>query len=316
MRFSYGGDLAGWHVGYGETAIAAETGLSGRVAIALGGVNVQFWSAATGGTQYTDLQNAEGTPVSEIQTSPGTADYPLGVLPQFYGPDGVPSMYAQPGSGPRLRVTAVDSYNYFADDIGDVASLQSAMDALGTRVDTVETQQATVASTVATLSPAVTDLETWRRYPVAELRPSAQTTLTSSAYTTILFGAETFDADQDNVGGHSTTTNTGRYTIRYAGLYLIAGAITYSAGSAGSRYTRWLINGLVRPSSGTFNAANPAGVVTVHAPSIVQWLLVGDYIELQGMQSSGASISTYAIAEYNSHMTVVYLRPVPPGSPT
>lgn len=308
-RFSFGGDMGGWLVGYGNEATALESGITGRQAVALGGVNVQFWSAATGGVQYTDLTDASGVGVTEIQTSPGNASYPLGVLPRFFGPDGIAVMFAQAGSGPRLRITAVDAYNYFAGQIGGVTNLQSQITTLQGRVDTVETSQATVANTISQQTSTITTLENWRRFPVAEMLPTAQTTLTTAVWTTILFGAEHVDTDQDNVGGHSTTTNTGRYTFRYAGIYLVAGSISYNSNASGSRYTRWLINGVSRAGTATFTGPNPQGAITIHANVLLQQFAANDYIELQGYQSSGASLATYPVGEYSSHMSVVYLRP-------
>jgi hypothetical protein len=314
MRFSFGGDLAGWHIGYGDEATATETGLTGRIAIALGGVNVQFWDADTGGTQYTDLLDDVGGAVTEIQTSAGTADYPLGVLPRFSGPDGVAVMYAQPGAGPRLRVTAVDAYLYFNDEVGDVSALQSDLESIGNRVDVVEADTATAAADIAALTPAIDELEDWRRYPVAELRPTGSNTLTNATWTTLTFAAELVDSDQDDIGAHSTVTNVGRFQARYAGLHLLAGAINYNANSTGVRYARWLFNGSTRPATHAGVGASASGGITVFPPTMVQWLEVGDYVELQGHQTSGGSLTTVsADTAYYSHMTVVYLRPLPAG---
>lgn len=315
MRFSFGGDLAGWHIGYGDTATATDTGLTGRIAIALGGVNVSFWSAATGGTQYTDLQSATGVAITEVQTSAGTSEYPLGVLPRFSGPDNVPVMYAQPGAGPRLRITAVDAYNYLAGQTSGISSLQTQLTTLEGRVTTVEGQQSTVAGNLTTLTGQVTTFETWRRFPVAELRASIQTSLNASTWVTIAFGTEAFDSDQDDVGGHSTTTNTGRYTVRYTGLYLVAGSVTFNGVTGGSRYARWLINGATRPATHTYQAHHGAAPITVHANTMALWLLAGDYVELQGMQTSAGALAT-STGEYAPHMTVVYLRSAPSGTPT
>ena len=60
-----------------------------------------FWSAASGGTQYTDLL-LNGSPVTSITV--GTD----GFIPTFQGPDGITAMYADEGDvgGNRVRMVA------------------------------------------------------------------------------------------------------------------------------------------------------------------------------------------------------------------
>lgn len=309
MRFSFGGDLGSWHVGHGAAATPTGSTLTGRVVIALGGVQVTFWNAQSGGTQYSDLTDPTGVAITAVNTSAGTTSYPLGVLPMFFGPDNVPVMWAQAGAAPRLRITAVDAYNVFADLASAVTGAQSTLTTIGSRVTTLESGENQQNQNITSVGTRLSTLETWRNVPLAELRPTAQTTLVSSTWTTITFGGEAIDADPGDVGGHSTTTNTGRYTARYDGLYLVAGAIGYNANGTGSRHARWLVNGVVRTGVATVVGANPsAGAVTVQANTMVLFLNAGDYVELQGHQTSGASLQTYPVGEYAPHFTIVYLR--------
>jgi hypothetical protein len=63
--------------------------------------SLTFWSAASGGTQYTDLL-LNGSPVTSI-----TVDS-TGLVPTFQGPDGITAMYADEGAvgGARVRMVA------------------------------------------------------------------------------------------------------------------------------------------------------------------------------------------------------------------
>ncbi|MFF2852696.1 glycosyl hydrolase family 28-related protein [Streptomyces sp. NPDC058001] len=63
------------------------------------------WTSRTGGTQFTDLTDLAGTPISQV-----TADSDGGVT--FYGPDGTTSCYVDFGYSHRYTMTATD--------IGDV----------------------------------------------------------------------------------------------------------------------------------------------------------------------------------------------------
>ncbi|MEV8600435.1 SGNH/GDSL hydrolase family protein [Streptomyces griseoviridis] len=61
---------------------------------------VTFWSAADGGTQYTDLQDAAGSPISSVTTTD------QGLIRGFSGPDGVTGMWADAGGTSRAWVGA------------------------------------------------------------------------------------------------------------------------------------------------------------------------------------------------------------------
>lgn len=71
------------------------------------GVSVTCWNAATGGTQHTDLTDVDG--ITPIPGGTLTTDS-TGALPEFFGPDGVRSLYldANAGGGPRRRTLATD----------------------------------------------------------------------------------------------------------------------------------------------------------------------------------------------------------------
>ncbi|MEU2797421.1 glycosyl hydrolase family 28-related protein [Streptomyces sp. NPDC007117] len=64
------------------------------------GANVIFWDAAEDGTQYTDLQDAGGTPMTSVRAD----EY--GALPRFLGPDGITGMWADAGGLSRAWMEA------------------------------------------------------------------------------------------------------------------------------------------------------------------------------------------------------------------
>lgn len=82
-----------------------------------------FWSAASGGTQYTDLV-LNGSPVTSI-----TVDS-TGFIPTFQGPDGVTAMYADEGDvgGTRVKMVTISGPTDVgvAGFVGDTASLTRA----------------------------------------------------------------------------------------------------------------------------------------------------------------------------------------------
>ncbi|TYK45148.1 hypothetical protein [Actinomadura decatromicini] len=104
---------------------------AGDGVVLAGSVTVTLWNAAAGGTQYTDLLDAAGTPITEVVTGDGST-LPKGTIPQFQGPDGIGELWADAGGGIRYRLTPTDLG-------GDVVELQSAVADLTTTVTALTT---------------------------------------------------------------------------------------------------------------------------------------------------------------------------------
>jgi hypothetical protein len=88
-RYEYGSGIADYVVRPSD----------GLWAVAPGAV-VTFWSASTGGTQYTDLLDAGSTPITSVTSGS------YGFLPRFFGPDGITGMWADAGGASRAWVEA------------------------------------------------------------------------------------------------------------------------------------------------------------------------------------------------------------------
>ncbi|NYV72994.1 SGNH/GDSL hydrolase family protein [Streptomyces sp. UH6] len=114
MRYLFGG-IADYVIAPGEANVATLTA----------GVTVTAWDAATGGTQHTDLLGADG--VSPILGGALTTDDD-GAIPEFFGPDGVSSLYldANGGSGPRRRTLTTDLTGALSDASSDAIAKSTA----------------------------------------------------------------------------------------------------------------------------------------------------------------------------------------------
>lgn len=113
---------------------------TGGEAILQGGVAVTFWNAQTGGTQITDLLTADEnmTPISQVISGDGSS-IPLGVIPEFWGPEGVTELWADAGGTGRAKMTATD----FGDTINQVETNTAQLASLAVTV----TGFSTVATT-------------------------------------------------------------------------------------------------------------------------------------------------------------------------
>lgn len=109
--------------------------------------------------------------------------------------------------------------------------------------------------------------------------------------TDIAITLDTEDYDSDN--GHSTSTNTSRYTIQVAGTYLILGTLAFATNATGNRKVGINVNG-ANARGGTSQSPGFAGNSWCACVATEQVLAVGDYVELAAWQTSGGNLSTGA----------------------
>lgn len=95
----------------------------------------------------------------------------------------------------------------------------------------------------------------------------------------------------DSDGGHSTTTNTSRYTVQTAGLYFVTGSVCFATSSAGTRTLQVLQNGGAVFGSAVQAMPSATNGASVFTATLVQ-AAVNDYIEIAAWQNSGGSLAT------------------------
>jgi hypothetical protein len=116
---------------------------------------------------------------------------------------------------------------------------------------------------------------------------AAQSFTTGTSAVPITLDTEIVDSD----GGHSTVTNTSRYTCQTAGLYFATGSACWATSGTGTRTLQFLLNGAAIQGSAIQAAATSSNNGSVCCTCFVQ-LAVGDYIELAGWQNSGGTLAT------------------------
>jgi hypothetical protein len=146
--------------------------------------------------------------------------------------------------------------------------------------------------------------------PAAELRQSvAQTGVVTATFTDVTFTTEDLDAGwATGTGGHDTAVNTARFTAVYPGWYGFAGATAWANNATGQRGSRWALNGAAVNASATLLAAVSGNVTVVPARLKKIPMNVGDYVTLQGYQTSGGNLDMFVSAEFSSSMTVEFIR--------
>lgn len=126
---------------------------------------------------------------------------------------------------------------------------------------------------------------------IALMRATGTQSIPNTAWTAITFDVE----DVDTADGHSTSSNTSRYTAVYAGWYWGGGSVGFSLNATGARGASWYVNGSAISPVGTLLPTIGASFgATVPAPGQLFFLNVGDYVELRGFQNSGGALNTQA----------------------
>ena len=156
------------------------------------------------------------------------------------------------------------------------------------------------------------DLNTYVRDPIqyllsrtmAELRQTVAQSIPSGTFTGITFDVEDLDTD----GGHSTSSNTSRFTAPNAGWYFCSGGVGFSASATGQRGAAWAVNGTTLNGTSVFVNASAAFTTIIAARSKLLYLNVSDYVELQALQNTGGALNTNVTTDGQSSMSVQWVR--------
>lgn len=102
----------------------------------------------------------------------------------------------------------------------------------------------------------------------------------------VTLDTESYDSDN----GHSTTTNTSRYTVQVAGTYLILGTASFATSATGNRKVGINVNG-TNANGGVVQGPGMASNSWSACVGLYQALNAGDYIELVVWQTTGNPLS-------------------------
>lgn len=126
--------------------------------------------------------------------------------------------------------------------------------------------------------------------------------ISNNTWTSLTLDTEVLDGD----GGHSTVTNTNRYTVQVAGVYLLLGASAFAANTTSVRGCRLGLNGTVIRGSHMQQQTSSAGVWSGSSWA-VQTCAVNDWIDVAGYQNSGGALNTFAGTDAASCLGVYWI---------
>lgn len=128
---------------------------------------------------------------------------------------------------------------------------------------------------------------------------SANISILNDAATVLTFDSERWDTD----GIHSTSANTGRLTCVTPGEYLIFAQILFEANATGVRRLQIRLNGTTFLASDGFIAASE-GASYLNTSTHFD-LVIGDYLEALGFQTSGAALNITADPNHSPEFGMV-----------
>jgi hypothetical protein len=122
--------------------------------------------------------------------------------------------------------------------------------------------------------------------PLCVLRKNSNQTISNDSWTGLTWQTE--DIDSDN--GHSTVTDTNRYTAQTAGYYLFASTVEFVGNGSGFRQVRFSVSSgaVVGEHSIIMNGtgANTADINTC----AYAFMNIGDWVQVEAYQNSGGSL--------------------------
>lgn len=145
--------------------------------------------------------------------------------------------------------------------------------------------------------------------PAAKLRQTVAQAIPNNSPTALTFNVEDLDSDPDGIGGHSTSSNTSRYTCRYPGWYRVGGGVSVANNGTGVRVLSWAVNGTHVAGSDVLAFAASGNSIRLSARADLIRLNEGDYLELRIYQSSGGALNTAVTNDEQSTMSVTWERP-------
>jgi hypothetical protein len=140
--------------------------------------------------------------------------------------------------------------------------------------------------------------------PSASAYHSTTQSLTSGSATALNMNSERYDTDE----GHSTSTDTSRYTVSVPGVYQLGAAVEFAANATGDRRLALRLNGSTIIAEQATRAT--ASGVTRVAVARTWRLADGDYVEAVATQDSGGSLNTgNATAGTAQELSAVWVAP-------
>jgi len=138
--------------------------------------------------------------------------------------------------------------------------------------------------------------------PYAQIGRSTDQSIPNSTLTAVLWTTEVSDSHS----GHSTVTNTSRYTATVAGLYQVSCSLPWDPNATGVREMFFRVNNTTSTPGDRAQASTVATIMT--SSTRLLRLAVNDYVEVVVWQNSGGALNISSSYLIGPGLDVVWLR--------
>lgn len=153
----------------------------------------------------------------------------------------------------------------------------------------VEGQLSRIDAVDATQNANISALQAATNVPTFFVRNSVVQSLNNTTFTALTFDTE--DNDSDN--GHSTVSNTDRYTVPKSGLWQVSAGVSFAPNATGIRIIRITKNGVNVAGSGNSSPQLGGSEFSEVISRVVRvQCSAGDILRAEAWQSSGGVLNT------------------------
>jgi hypothetical protein len=138
--------------------------------------------------------------------------------------------------------------------------------------------------------------------PVAKLYSTTATAVAALTVVPVPLALEIVDRDN----GHSTTTNTSRYTAQTAGYYQIDSGLGWNSTAGTYRICYLRVNGSTTVIGSLAEVTGTGTNALTTKSSVMTYLAVGDYVEIIAYSGTATTL-TSILSDATAYMNVVWV---------
>lgn len=192
----------------------------------------------------------------------------------------------------KMAASSIATASYIDNSITTAKIIDLAVTT--NKIDTSAVTSDKIASGAVTLSKEATR-------PRVRAYRSTNQTIPNNTATSLLLTAERWDSD----GEHSTSSNTSRFTIVTAGVYVMTTHIAWDNNGTGTRLVNFQLNGAT-----DIGASRLPGLATANqqmSVATVFYFSAGDYVEVVVKQDSGGNLDVVAADDYGCEFSMALI---------
>ena len=159
----------------------------------------------------------------------------------------------------------------------------------------------------AAMFPLGAGTATFRQFPQARAYRNTNTAaLGTGAWAAIDFDLEAYDGGTPQSNMHDNATNPSRLTVRVPGTYVVSACFEWANAAGAIRAARLILNQAVVLDVDS-KAPVGGGNFTAHSLDSNYRFVIGDYVQVEGFQDSGAGLVVLGAGNLNPYLAMTWV---------